>query len=142
MKPDQSIEIQFVNGNGKPAAIGNVMIDLYLYTKGNFRYGFGVGRTNDSGQLTVSYADVEAIRKKNAEFDLMDFNTKLEECDSRVEIVIDSEEKLREHYDNVMRSYKQPPPWAANWPSNAKVKAQKKSLELADPITRVEIPTQ
>src|SRR5687768_9226162 len=100
---------------GKPAAVGNVMIDLYLYTNGNFRYGFGIGRTDDSGQPTVSYANLEAIRRKHAEFYLMDFNTQLEDCDPRIEIVIDSEETLREHYDDAVRSYKQPPSWAKNW---------------------------
>ena len=142
MKPDQSIEMQLVNGNGKPVAIANVMIDLTFDTKGNFRYRFGVGRTDDSGRLTVSYADVETIRQHNAEFDLMDYNTKLEECDPRVEIVIDSEEELRERYKNVLNSYGEPPPWAKSWPSNASVRGEKKPLELAGPITRVEIPTQ
>jgi hypothetical protein len=75
MKPDQSIEMQLVNGNGKPVAIANVMIDLSFYTKGNFRYRFGVGRTDDSGRLTVSYADVETIRQQYVDFDLMDYIT-------------------------------------------------------------------
>jgi len=142
MQTDQSIDIQLVDGSGRPAAIGNVMIDLAFYTKGNFRYRFGVGRTDGSGRLAVAYAGVETIRKENAEFDLMDYNTKLEECDPRVEIVIDSEEELRERYRKVLRSYASPPAWAKDWPSNASVRAQKRSVELAGPVTRVEIQTQ
>lgn len=142
MKPDQSIEIQLVNGNGEAVALGNVMIDLYFYANGNFRYGFGVGRTDDSGCLTVFYSHVEAIRKKNAEFDVMDYNTELDDCDPRVEVVIDTEEGLRKRYDNVLRSYKKPPAWADNWPSNARVRGRRISVELTGKVTRVEIPIQ
>jgi hypothetical protein len=139
MKPGQVIDIQLVDGNARPVAVANISIDLSFYTNGNFRYRFGIGRTNDSGQLTISYADVEAIRRKNAEFDLMDYNTKLEQCDPRVEIVIDSEEELRDRYNKALRSYGEPPAWGSIWPSNASIRAHKKSVELVGPITRVEI---
>lgn len=142
MKPDQSIDVQLVDESGKPAAIYNVMINLSFFTKGNYRYGFSVGRTNLEGKLVVSYTDVEAIRQSNASYDLMDYNTRLEECDSRVEIVIDSENELRQRYDSVLRSYGRAPTWASHWPSNAAVLAQKKLVELAGPMTRVEIPAE
>jgi len=59
------------------------MVDFSFFTKGAFRYRFGIGRTNSAGQLTVSYHDVEMIRTQNAQFDLMDYNTRLEECDAK-----------------------------------------------------------
>lgn len=142
MKLHQSIEIQLVKANGEPAAVPNVMIELSFFTKGNFRYRLGIGRTDDSGRLSVSYAEVETVRQKNAEFDLMDYNTKLEDCDPRVEIIVDSEDELRERYKNVLRSYAEPPPWAEHWPSNASVRGQKKPVELTGQTTRVEIPIQ
>jgi hypothetical protein len=142
MKPGQLIDIQFVNNDGEPVAAANILIDLEFSTKGNFRYRFGVGRTDESGRLTVSYADVEAIRKKNAEFDLMDYNTKLEQCDPQVAIVIDSEEELRERFNNALRSYKEPPLWAKNWPSNSSVRNQKKLVELVGPTTHAEIQSR
>jgi hypothetical protein len=139
MERSQSIDIQLVGPNGKPAAVSNVMIDLSFFTKGNFRYRLGIGRTDDSGRLRVTYAEVEAVRQRNAEFDLMDYNTKLEQCDSRVDINIDSEDELRKRYKNALRSYAEPPQWAKPWPSNASVRSQKKTVELNSPTTCVEI---
>ncbi len=142
MKPNQSIEIQFVNSNGEPLRLSNVVVELHCFTKGNFRYGFKVGRTDESGYLHVSYTDVEKMRQNNAKENLMDYNTKLDDCDPRVTVVIPTEQQLRQQYDNALRFYQAPPPWAKNWPSNAKVKTQEKSVELAQQTTRVEIPAQ
>jgi hypothetical protein len=140
MKPNQSIDIQLTDPNGEPAAVSDVMIDLSFFTKGNFRYRLGIGRTDKSGHLRVSYAEVEKARQRNAEFDIMDYNTRIEDCDPRVEIVIDSEHELRERYNNVIRSYAEPPSWAEPWPSNASVRGQKRLVELTSQTTRVEIP--
>lgn len=142
MKPNQSIDLQLVDSNGEHAAIPNVMIELSFFTKGNFRYRLGVGRTDASGRLIVSYVEVETLRQRNAEFDLMDYNTKLKDCDPLVEVIIDSEDELRERYKKVLRSYGEPPPWAKNWPSNANVRGQRKSVELIGQTARVEIPIQ
>ena len=139
MRPDQSIEIQLMDDHGNSLPLANVMIELSFYTNGRFRYSFGVGRTDSAGQLIVSYSDLEAIRKENAEFNLMDYNTKLDECDPRVEVVIESEGQLRDSYDQVLRYYSAPPDWAKIWPSNSYVRAHKKFADLTNTVTRVEM---
>jgi hypothetical protein len=135
MRPDQSIEVQLLDKSGKRLAVGNVLVDLHLYARGNFRFAFRVGRTDSEGKLTITYADVEAQRRANAEFNLMDYNTKLDDCDPRVEIVVASEKELRDQYENVLRSYKKPPAWAADWPANAQVTGHREPIELSGKVT-------
>ena len=65
--------------------IGNIVVEAHFTTKGNYRYGFKVGRTDESGALNVSYADIEKERRSNAGENLMDYNT-LEDCDPTIEI--------------------------------------------------------
>lgn len=142
MKPSQSIEIQLVNDHGEPLPIGNVVVEVHFATKGNYRFGFKVGRTDESGALDVSYADIEKVRRSNAEENLMDYNTKLEDCDPTVKVTIPSERKLREQHDNAMRFYQAPPAWAKEWPSNAQVKENEKSVELIGQVTSVRIQAE
>ncbi len=139
MKPNQSFDVQLVNGNGDIVRLGNVAVELHLFTHGNFRDAFKVGRTDETGHMIISYQDVEAIRRENANFDLMDYNTRLDDCDPQVKIVIPSEQQLRKQVENAMRFYQAPPPWAKNWPSNAQLRSQEKSVEVVDQVTRVEI---
>jgi hypothetical protein len=71
----------------------------------------------------------------------MDYNTRLEECDPTVRIVILSEQELLSRQQKVVQSYGKEPDWAASWPSNARVKPQQKAVELAGQFIRVAIPT-
>ncbi len=144
MKPDQSIEIQLVNEHGKPLAVSNVLMIIYFFTKGNFRYAFGLGVTDANGNLRAFYADIEQSRKKNSEFWVMDYNTKLDDCDPQVKIFIPSEQYLREANEKALHTFGEPPPWAKTWPANARVKVQKEEtyVELKGPTTYVEIPAQ
>jgi hypothetical protein len=144
MKPDQLIEIQLVNGDGKPLAVANVLMNIYFFTKGNFRYAFGLGFTDANGHLRASYSDIEESRRKNSEFWVMDYNTELDECDLQVKIFTPSEQYLREANEKALQTFGEPPPWAKTWPANAQVKVQKEEIyvELKGPTTQVEIPAQ
>jgi hypothetical protein len=142
MKPAQSIQIQLVNGNGKPLHLGNVKLEIHFFTHGNFRYAFGVGLTDEKGYLKTSYSDVEKERREDSEYNLMDYNTKLDDCDSTVKIVILSGQELRERNEKALRYFDKPLDWAKNWPSNSKVKTQPVSVELRDQITHVQIPCE
>jgi hypothetical protein len=141
MKLDQSVEIQLINDRGEPASIGNIVVEVHFTTNGNYRYGFKVGRTDELGSLKVTYADVERERHSNAETNLMDYNTRLEECDPTITITIPSERNLREQYDNAMRFYQAPPLWSKEWPSNSQVKRVQESFELTGHLTSVRIQT-
>jgi hypothetical protein len=142
MRPDQSIEIQLVNGDGKPLAISHVLVNIYFFMKQNFRYSFGLGFTDANGHLHASYGDIEQSRKKNSEFWIMDYNTKLDDCDPRVKIFIPSEQYLRDANERALRTFGEPPLWAKNWPANARVKVQSEEtyIDLRGPTTHVEIP--
>ncbi len=133
-----------MNGDGKPLAVAEVLMNIYFFTKGNFRYAFGLGLTDANGHLRASYSDIEESRKKNSEFWVMDYNTKLDDCDPQVKIFIPSEEYLREANKKALDTFREPSPWAKTWPANARVKVQKEEtcVELKGPTTHVEIPAQ
>jgi hypothetical protein len=137
MTPDRSIVIRLVNANSEPLSLGNVDLEVNFFMKRNYRYGFKVGRTNESGVLNVSYTDIEKLRRKDAEQNLMDYNSRLEDCDSEVEIVIPSEKMLREEYNNALRGYGVPPAWAKHWPSNDRIEASPRKVEVNGPTTDV-----
>jgi hypothetical protein len=143
MNHGQSIEIQLVDANGDPIRLSNISIEMHFFTKGNFRYGFKLASTDESGSLRATYDDLEELRSRDAEGNLMDYNTKLDECDPQVKIMIPSEQQLRQQYDNVMRFYQTPPQWAKNWPSNGRIEAPLEVLtELDGQITKVQVPTK
>jgi hypothetical protein len=139
MKPDQSIQIQLETTSGMPLALDNALLEIRLFTHGNFRYCFKAGRTDSKGQLRISYSDLESVRALNAKQFLMDYNTPIEDCDPTVELRVPSEKELRDASDKVCKSYGKPPDWATHWPSNGQVEAQPRMVNLADTVTRVSI---
>jgi hypothetical protein len=137
MNRSQSIEIQLADGTGQPLHLGNVVTELHFFTGGRFRYAFKVGRTDEIGHLSTSYGNIEVLRRANATENLMDYNTRLEDCDSTVKVVVPSQEHLAKQYESAVRAYHQAPAWARIWPSNAKVKAEERSVQLTEEVTRV-----
>jgi len=142
MKLGQSIEIQLTDRNGKPIDVANIMVDVYLFYDGKFRYAFDAGRTGNGGTLTITYDHLESQRRSNGAIFLMDYNTKLDDCDAKVELRIQTQAELLEGRKNVLEQFRQEPPWAGDWPANSKVKAQPVSVELSGEITHVQIPCE
>ena len=141
MTPNQSIDVQLLDGTRSALAVANVLINIYFFTKGNFRYAFGLGSSDANGHLSASYSDIESSRQRHAKFWIMDYNTKLDDCDQRVKIFIPSEQYLLEAHEKVLRNFGEPPPWAVNWPANARIKVEDEEIyvELKDPTTYIEI---
>lgn len=139
MKQGQSIQIKLLTESGEPIHLGNVEIEINFFVNKNYRYGFKAGRTDQQGQLGLSYADVETLRREDAAENVMDYNTKLEACDPTIEIVVPSEEALCKQYDNAVRGYKSPPAWAKHWPANAQIEATPRKIELDGSLTEVGI---
>jgi hypothetical protein len=139
MKPGQIVEIQLEDASGAPLRLGNVFLEIRFFTRGNYRYGFNIGRTDSCGTLRVSYSDVETLRAENAKQSLMDYNTPLIDCDPVIEIRVPTEEELRSRLESVQKSYGTVPAWAQHWPSNGEVEAQPRKIELEDSITQVAI---
>jgi len=141
MKQGQEIHIQVSTKEGQPLLIGNILVLIHFFTGGNYRYGFEAGRTDDAGHLTISYDDVEKRRRSSAQEFLMDYNTKLEECDPIVQIIVPSEQELLSRKQRVVENFGRIPDWAATWPSNAEIKPQEKTVELVGQAVKVQIST-
>jgi hypothetical protein len=139
MKPGQTIHIQLTDAEARPLPIDNVLVQIEFFTNGNYRYGFEAGRTDDRGQLIVSYDDVENRRRKCSLENLMDYNTRLDDCDPIAKIAILSERELRSREQKVVRNYGREPEWADAWPSNARLEAEEKTVELSGQTVNVEV---
>jgi hypothetical protein len=139
MKPGQSINIQLTTGDKKPLPISDVLVLINLFTGGKYRYGFVAGRTDKEGRLIVSYEDIEKLRRANAQEFLMDYNTKLEDCDPFVQIVVPSEKDLLDRKEKVFQNFGRTPEWAVIWPSNAKVRSQENTVKLVGQTVEVPI---
>ncbi len=139
MKPGQSIQIQLTDERARPLRIDNIVVQIEFFTKGNYRYEFEAGRTDENGKLIVSYDDLEKQRYKSSMENLMDYNTKLEECDPTVRLAILTEQDLRLKRQKVKQLYEKEPDWAAIWPSNAYIEAEAKTIELSSQTVRVEL---
>ena len=139
MKPDQVIYIQLVDGKGQPLQLSCVLVDIHLSAKGTHRYTFNAGRTDEMGTLRVSYLDIEKLRTDNAKFFLMDYNTKLEECDSIVRITIPTDRQLRVASENATKVFNKSPEWASVWPSNAQIESAPQEVQLIGPTTELRL---
>ena len=139
MKPDQSIYIQLVDTQEQPLRLGGVLVSIEFFTSGNLRYTFTAGRTDEMGTLNLSYLYFEKLRSHNAKFFLMDYNTKLEECDSVIGISIPTNVQLRNQSENATKAFGEPPDWANVWPSNGQIESIPRKVELIGPITEVKL---
>jgi len=137
MKQGQSIRIQFSTKDGKPVRISNILLLVRFFKSGEYIYEFVVGRTDEFGQLSVSFSDVEKLRRACAIEFQADYSAVLEDCDSSIKIIVPSEKELISRMRNVTEENGRPPDWAAPWPSNARIRAQEKTVELAGKVTDV-----
>ncbi len=139
MKPEQSIYIQLMDAKEQPLQLGGVLVSIDFFTKGNPRYSFTAGRTDQVGVLRLTYLDIERLRSDNAKLFLMDYNTKLEECDSVVRITVPTDSQLRSRFENATKTFNKSPEWASTWPSNAKIESIPQEIEIIGPITEVKL---
>ncbi len=109
MIASQSIEIQLTEVGGKPLRIPNILVESHFFTGGRFRYSFKIGRTGDHGGLRCSYSDIDGIRRHNGIDNLMDYNTKLEDCDPTIMLMVPSEQELRNQLGNALKFYQREP---------------------------------
>ena len=123
MQSRQHLTIQFVGKNGEQLAVSNVLVQLEFFVSGNSRYIFKVGRTDVHGTLRVSYDEVESLRATAQKQFLMDYNSKLEDCDPTIRIIIPTEQDLLKQYQKVEHAFQRQPEWATPWPSNKHIQA-------------------
>jgi hypothetical protein len=101
MKLGTSLRIQTVNSDHHPIALGGLMIDVLFYVRDVERYRFDVGQTDESGMLVVTYDKLEAIRRENQKFSLMDYNTALDDCDDTIVVSVPSVTALRSRLESL-----------------------------------------
>jgi hypothetical protein len=142
MKPTQTLIIQFVGENEKPSLLANLYVDLLLFIRGTYCYGFRFGPTDAQGKLRIAYQDVENERAKAAKYDLMDYNTPIDNCDDILKIKLPSADELRKAYEWQTKSQTGGASTEAkNWikAANSKVKCDETSVELKGTTTVVSI---
>jgi hypothetical protein len=88
MNENFRIDIQLTDGADAALELANVSIDAVLYVQQRVRYRFSAGKTDMRGRLRVTFDQLEKSRLKNQAFSIMDYNTRLQECDSRVSFVV------------------------------------------------------
>ena len=91
--------------NEKPSLLANLYVDLILFIRGKYCYGFRFGPTDAQGKLRIAYQDVENERAKAASYDLMDYNTPIDNCDDILKIKLPSRSRgCRKAYEWQIKS--------------------------------------
>lgn len=120
MKLGSMLDVQLVDAQGKPVAMPNVSIDVVLYRGGKERYRFDVGATDAQGRISTSYDALERTRKENQAFALMDYNTKLEDCDDTIELTVPTLDQLGERLAAVRKWFPEKEPMLSERIKNSK----------------------
>lgn len=90
------IKIQLADSAGALVKLEQVSIDAVLYVQARVRYRFHAGVTDDHGRLVVSFEQLEKARLENQSFSLMDYNTRLEDCDPEIGLVVPTLAELQQ----------------------------------------------
>lgn len=99
MKKGDVITAQLVDHRDAPIHLSGVEVTLSLFMRGQHRYSFGFGPTNEQGRLTITYDDVERERRASLAQQPWDYKTLLEECDPRVTLSVRSGDELAKAID-------------------------------------------
>ena len=143
MRPGQKVEIQLMDEIGAPVALANVIPEIRLFHADRFRprYAFDGWPTDSMGRAIVSFEDLEEERVILGLADLMDFNTRLTECDPMIEIAIPSGNDFQERRALMLgRRSRWRPAWLTEWPANWKIVSSiPRRLMLLEQVTHVDI---
>ena len=90
---------------GRTVPIANVIIDAAFFAEGKQRYQFFAGQTDVGGQLVARYDHFDRERTNNALQNLMDYNTRLEDCTSQLRLHVPSLEELMQRLKAVEKWY-------------------------------------
>ena len=82
------ITIQLTDESGQVLELANILVDAVLYMQGHVRYRFCIGKTDTHGRIYVTFDALEKLRLDNQSFAIMDYNTKIQDCDSRISFVL------------------------------------------------------
>jgi len=105
MIPGSILEIRLTGGAGTDVAIEHIEVDVRFFCGGRERYRFTAGTTDVHGRIAASYDHFENIRLENQRYALMDYNTKLEDCDSEVVISVPTGAELEQRVEALQQWY-------------------------------------
>lgn len=142
MLPEQSIEVQLTDMQGAPLPLSDVLLQVMFFTSGRWRYTFDAGATDASGAATIDYASIENQRIENGKFALMDYNTKLEECDLEVKIHVLTGKDFEQRLSAVQSWYPDNLPKLERQiaeSNNLKIECEDAVVGLRDHITKARV---
>lgn len=96
MNPQTQVIVQLAGKDGQPIELAGIEIDVRFYTRGQTRYTFILGRTDENGAVRAQLNEIERQLEENRRMFLMDYNTPLDDCDPVVGIIAPSVEELAE----------------------------------------------
>lgn len=134
--------MHLINDAGNALPIANIEISIQFLMQGRRIYQFTLGLTDSSGGVTASYADLESKRRRESQFSVMDYNTRLEDTDSSVKILLESDQEICKRREYTNRIYGRLEAETEGERSNALVKPQVKFVELSETATVVQLQTE
>ena len=141
MRPGQKIEIQLVDEVGRRVRLRNILVTLTLFMGGHLRYTFDLKPTSADGRTTIDFEELNTRRLQSGLICLMDYNTPLTDCDSKVEISVLSEAGLQQRLQaiNQWDSWSRPS-WTLKWPANGCLgPVPPEQVTLQETLTRVDL---
>ena len=141
MQPNQKIEIQLVDEQGRNVRLANVLPTITFFDKGHRYYVFDLRPTGPDGRTVADFSELDTRRSEAALTSLMDYNVPLTALDGTVQVSVSSESELRQQLVAMEKwNHWTRPAWVLRWPANGCLApVQPKRVELNGPVTHVEI---
>lgn len=105
MNINEGLLVSIVDSTGRSVPIADVIVDAVFFAGDQQRYQFSAGSTDANGQLKAGFDHFERERMQNSLQSIMDYNTKLEDCDSRIRLHAPSLDELKSRLNAVEHWY-------------------------------------
>jgi hypothetical protein len=103
----EGLNIQLIDANRQTAPVANVIVDVAFFVERRQCYQFYAGRSDLNGRIEARFDYFDHERRSNATENLMDYNIKIEDCDSQVQLHIPSLDELLSRLQAVKKWYPQ-----------------------------------
>lgn len=94
MRPGQSIQIRVMDRSTQDAPVPGLLLAITFMLSGRARYSFCLPASDSRGNISITYDYCEQERVENSRIFLMDYDTRLEECDSQFRLTLRSASEL------------------------------------------------
>ena len=97
------ISVQLTDAQGEAIQIAHILIDAILYIEDRVRYRFQAGETDAQGRFRLTFRSLEQERIKNQAFQIMDYNTPLQSCNSQICLVVPEADELAARREGIQQ---------------------------------------